>query len=317
MQAKCLIPSLVAVALVAAAPSSQSSDKPLRFVAELAGNVDGENETLTLEVTFHGKRPRPSQVEEALRNCLEAAVALHPDQDIAASAWYSDSAGTSDRQKLTLADGADGLIYVAKDRVTRSTGGGDASANEGATHGVDLSAILSDPSVVTACESVPQERVSSLVRVASEDPGLKRRKILITMRAWCKDNDMKIDRNVRPCLSAILKAVTEGGRGGSLVPADLPAAIARGEKAYGQRGCVRCHQSNGGGGRRGPSLIDKEWVHCDGSVAGIRAVLVSGVPRSKLKDASRPFAMNPIKSLEPGGQDLTDLAVYVHSLSRK
>ena len=159
MQAKCLIPSLVVVTLVAAAASSQSSDKPLRFVAELAGNVDEKNETLTLEVTFHGERPRPSQVEESLRNCLKAAIALHADKDIAASAWFSESAGASNRQKLPLGDGADGLIYVAKDRVTRSTGGGDASANEGATHGVDLSSILSDPSVVTACESVPQERV--------------------------------------------------------------------------------------------------------------------------------------------------------------
>jgi mono/diheme cytochrome c family protein len=96
-----------------------------------------------------------------------------------------------------------------------------------------------------------------------------------------------------------------GGAGG----VDLAAGMA----AWEQGMCSKCHGAAGEGGSRAPDLTDGEWIHCDGSVAGIRQVLVTGVPKDQMKDPSRPFAMNPATNLV---SDIDALAEYVASLSR-
>ena len=91
--------------------------------------------------------------------------------------------------------------------------------------------------------------------------------------------------------------------------------LARGAAAFSKGTCAKCHGSNGKGTQRGPDLTDSKWLHCDGSVAGIRGVLASGVPREKLKDTSRRFGMNPATNLV-AESELDALAAYVKQFSQ-
>ena len=92
--------------------------------------------------------------------------------------------------------------------------------------------------------------------------------------------------------------------------------MSRGKASFtGSHHCVNCHQSGGRGGPRGPSLADDKWLHCDGSIEGIKKVILAGVSNNKLKNKSHPFPMRPNRVLA-GTQELTDLATYVHSLSQ-
>ena len=79
--------------------------------------------------------------------------------------------------------------------------------------------------------------------------------------------------------------------------------------------CVKCHGATGVGSARAPDLTDSEWIHCDGSVEGIREVLVTGVSKERLHDPSRPFQMNPVTNLVQDEQAIAALAVYVWNLS--
>ena len=104
-------------------------------------------------------------------------------------------------------------------------------------------------------------------------------------------------------------------------PAPAPTATltageiqTRGAAAFAKGMCVKCHGDNGQGGKRGPDLTDDQWLHCDGSVAGIRQVLVTGVPKAELSNQSLPFGMNPVTNLI-AESELDALAAYVHQLS--
>ena len=112
------------------------------------------------------------------------------------------------------------------------------------------------------------------------------------------------------------KVVTSPGRGkgqGS-VSNESGNATSRGAEAYKIGMCTKCHRENGKGGPRAPDLTDDDWIHCDGSIAGIRKVLESGVPKEKLKDQDRPFQMNPATNLIHDEALIDALASYVHSL---
>jgi mono/diheme cytochrome c family protein len=91
--------------------------------------------------------------------------------------------------------------------------------------------------------------------------------------------------------------------------------VALGDRIYhGQVGgapCTGCHGANGGGSPLGPSLTDQQWLWSDGSVAGIRQSIVTGVAKPKRFRAPMPAK---------GGATLTDdqvsaLAAYVWGLS--
>ncbi len=107
-----------------------------------------------------------------------------------------------------------------------------------------------------------------------------------------------------------------GASGEAALGEVTPDMLARGAEAYTTGLCAKCHRADGRGGPRGPNLTDSNWLHCDGSIEGIERVLRSGVPQSKLKDKSRPFAMNPVTRLIPDDQELRMLAAYVWSLSQ-
>ena len=95
--------------------------------------------------------------------------------------------------------------------------------------------------------------------------------------------------------------------------ADHAAVLVRGRAAFEAGKCAKCHMDDGTGSERAPNLTDAEWIHCDGTIEGIMTVLLSGVPREKLKDADRPYAMKPATTFVPKKQ-MDALAAYVLSL---
>ncbi len=291
---------------------SAGNAKP-RLVAELTDAGDG---ALTLNVTFYGAQPKPDKAEETLRQCLEAATVMHPREDITAKAWFRISADSSRRQTVALVGGAESLLYVAKDQSIRSTGDGAApSANAAASD--DAATIVRNEEIVKAYQEFPQDQLPVLAGVGLKKRGQKRRHIVKAMNAWCKENDIARSRMVGVCISSISKAVIALESSPSIAPEDLAAAISRGEASFtGSNHCVNCHQSGGRGGPRAPNLADDEWLHCDGSIEGIKKVILAGVPQDKLKDPARPFPMRPATNLASNDEELADLAAYVHSLSR-
>jgi len=94
------------------------------------------------------------------------------------------------------------------------------------------------------------------------------------------------------------------------------ASIALGQKIYegkiGGATCAGCHGSMGQGTALAPRLNDSQWLWSDGSPAGIRATIISGVAKPKRYPAPMPAY---------GGVKLDDkatsaLAAYVWSIAQ-
>lgn len=102
------------------------------------------------------------------------------------------------------------------------------------------------------------------------------------------------------------------------LPAEVtPANVALGDSLFNNGGCMRCHGKAGVGGQNGPVLADNTWDQLTtGSYEEIRALIVSGVPKEKIKVTTRPNAMGA----RGGRMNLTDaqitaVAAYVYTLS--
>lgn len=96
----------------------------------------------------------------------------------------------------------------------------------------------------------------------------------------------------------------------------LAALISHGERVYqGKAGgalCTTCHgpQAKGIPGI-GPDLTDGKWLHGDGSMGFLRAIIRTGVPRPKGTAAVMPpYGGSPLKP-----DQLEAVAAYVHSLN--
>lgn len=103
------------------------------------------------------------------------------------------------------------------------------------------------------------------------------------------------------------------------LPAEVtPANVALGDSLFNNGGCMRCHGAKGVGAANGPVLADDKWDQLTtGSFEEIRALIVSGVPKEKIKVTTRPNAMGA----RGGRMALTDaqitaVAAYVYTLSR-
>ena len=94
-----------------------------------------------------------------------------------------------------------------------------------------------------------------------------------------------------------------------------PARIEMGRKAYAMGACAMCHGQDAKGSAGGPSLATGVWVHGDGSIESILAVIEKGVPKSEIKNASYPMAMPPAAMYLPSADDRLALAEYIWSLS--
>lgn len=114
---------------------------------------------------------------------------------------------------------------------------------------------------------------------------------------------------------------SNGGGGAAakvVLPADVtPANVALGDSLFNNGGCMRCHGAKGVGAANGPVLADNQWDQLTtGSYDEIRALIVSGVPKEKIKVTTRP---NPMGA-RGGRMNLTDaqitaVAAYVYTLS--
>lgn len=296
-------------------PGQTASDKNLRFRVEL--NENDQSQGLTLHVTFYGTKPTANKTQQSLRHLLDAASVMYPDLVITAMAWHSESAETKDRTAITLSDGTKSLTYLAKDKNTSPANDHHATSGDEDLQADIVSTLTADSKVVKDCKSFSQEQIAILSTSALEKRGEERKYILKAMREWCKSNDVELSRKMRVCMSSISKAVVALPSSATDNPEDLSEAIARGKESYGgDHGCLNCHRQGGHGGPKGPDLTDSVWLHCDGSIEGIKKIILSGVPLNKMKDPDRPWPMKPSTSLKTDKKQLQDLAIYVHSLSQ-
>jgi mono/diheme cytochrome c family protein len=92
----------------------------------------------------------------------------------------------------------------------------------------------------------------------------------------------------------------------------LRADSAAGDSLYRGRGrCLTCHGANAEGlARLGPDLRDTVWLNTDGSVAGIRRVILEGVAEPRQTPIPMPSF---VSQLSP--RQAEQLAVYVYTLS--
>ena len=104
------------------------------------------------------------------------------------------------------------------------------------------------------------------------------------------------------------------------VPAEVTAArVALGDSLFNNGGCMRCHGAKGVGAANGPVLADSQWDQLTtGSFEEIRAIIVSGVPKEKIKVTTRPNAMGPRGGrMNLNDAQITAVAAYVWTLSHK
>ena len=102
-----------------------------------------------------------------------------------------------------------------------------------------------------------------------------------------------------------------GGGGGGGSDAKL---IALGDSIFhGQAGggtCHVCHGQDAKGSAVGANLTDAEWLHNDGTLAGITGTINSGVP----KPTKAPAPMPPMGGAALTPDQVKAVATYVHSL---
>lgn len=92
-------------------------------------------------------------------------------------------------------------------------------------------------------------------------------------------------------------------------------AVQQGERLYGGDGfCYTCHGPDGGGiPNLAPDLGDGVWIHVDGSLEGLAAVIRDGVPAER-STTGIPMPPKGGSSLSP--EQVRAVAAYVWTLSR-
>ncbi len=99
-----------------------------------------------------------------------------------------------------------------------------------------------------------------------------------------------------------------GGGGGDAKLIALGDSIFHGQVGGGT--CHVCHGQDAKGSAVGPNLTDKEWLHNDGTLAGITGTINSGVPKPK----NAPAPMPPMGGASLNPDQVKAVATYVHSL---
>lgn len=92
-------------------------------------------------------------------------------------------------------------------------------------------------------------------------------------------------------------------------------AVQQGERLFGGEGfCYTCHGQDGGGiPDLGADLTDGDWIHVDGSLEGLAAVIRDGVPAER-STTGIPMPPKGGASLSP--EQVRAVAAYVWTLSR-
>lgn len=101
-------------------------------------------------------------------------------------------------------------------------------------------------------------------------------------------------------------------------PAEVTLAnVALGDSLFNNGSCQNCHGKGGVGAANGPVLTDKTWDQLTtGSYDEIKGLITTGVPKEKIKVATRTRPMGA----RGGRMNLTDaqivaVAAYVYTLS--
>ena len=94
----------------------RTSVKNTRFIAHYEDSPTGDDLAI-LNVFVYGKKASSAQAETILRYNLKAALALYKDKDVLATAWHVKG---DDERRILLKDGSDCLIYIAKERKTKT-----------------------------------------------------------------------------------------------------------------------------------------------------------------------------------------------------
>lgn len=127
-------------------------------------------------------------------------------------------------------------------------------------------------------------------------------------------------------LAVVAACRTTGAGAGSgaaakpATPAEVtPARVALGDSLFNNGGCMRCHGAKGIGAQNGPALNDSQWDQLTtGSYEEIRGIIVSGVPKEKIKVTTRPNAMGPRGGrMNLNDEQISAVAAYVWTLSHK
>ena len=92
----------------------------------------------------------------------------------------------------------------------------------------------------------------------------------------------------------------------------VAADSAAGESLYRRKGrCLTCHGADARGiANLGANLRDAEWLHGDGSVAGIAETIAGGVARPKQGQIRMPAFASQLSS-----DEIQQLATYVYAIS--
>ena len=76
-----------------------------------------------------------------------------------------------------------------------------------------------------------------------------------------------------------------------------------GDSLFNNGGCMRCHGAKGIGAQNGPALNDNQWDQLTtGSYTEIRALIVSGVPKDKIKVTFKHFPLSFHKDAKPASK---------------
>jgi mono/diheme cytochrome c family protein len=106
---------------------------------------------------------------------------------------------------------------------------------------------------------------------------------------------------------------------GPALPAGVSMAlVTRGDSIFNAGSCQRCHGAKGVGAQNGPSLVAGPWLHHTGAYDEIVGTITSGVPREKLKDTTRRFAMGARggQQMNLNDEQVRAVAAYVWTISR-
>ncbi len=102
---------------------------------------------------------------------------------------------------------------------------------------------------------------------------------------------------------------------------ELPVTtLLQGSVLYHRNDCRKCHYSGARGGSEfgGPKLVDDEWFHCDGSIEGIRSVILKGITKEQLQGTERSpdRSMPSAVEMDLSDADVTAIAAYLYAIGQ-